>query len=478
VNVDVTNAPHNGAEIDAGGDVTIVDSNFERNQHTGAKIKSGANVTAVNASFGNQPNARRQDTGLEIQNTGMVTLINVLANENRLVGANINSGLGVSISGSAFSGTKHIDGANFLGYGLQVITPAGISLETVTANNNFLWGASLQAGGNIAINNSIFNANTTASPGFIDDTGLFILQANDVALSKVQANDNRLFGAQITASGAVSIIDSVFNNNQGVITTGGTTTYHGHGLQVNSVGGIFLGGVTADNNMLYGAQLTSGGEVDVANSSFTNTSTGSSSNALGKGLEVTSGGNISLLNVVANNNQTVGADLRATGDVSLNNVTATGNGTDGVLVQAVCTSVQGGDFSGNGQNGLNLGTSALDLIAPPTAGNIVPANPPVCTVMLFSGGNAASSGAFSNAFVLLPSAQQNVSLPVTGAFAANSASAGVTFNNVLAQIATSGFLFGIFTGQYAYIYSDSGMQIFVLSPDSNQAAVRGTFRAY
>jgi hypothetical protein len=305
-------------------------------------------------------------------------------------------------------------------------------------------------------------------------------------LSKVQASDNRLFGAQITASGTVSVVDSVFNNNRGEITTGGTTTYHGHGLQVNSVGGIFLGNVTADNNMLYGAQLTSGGEVDISFSSFSNTSTGSSSNALGKGLEVNSGGDISLLNVVVNNNQTIGADLRATGDVTLNNVTATGNGSDGVLIQGVCTSVNGGTFTGNGGYGLNLGTSGIDVLTAPTfsnnsAGDLFPATPVICTVL---GGNPTTPGNTGNpaspTFAALPiNPPQDYSIiPVTDAFTAGSISTGVTLKSILTKVEGGGFFFGIFTGQYSYIYTDTGLQVFVLSSPLDPLAVQGVFRAY
>lgn len=480
VNVQVGNAPNNGAEVEAGGSVTIVDSSFDRNQKTGAKIKSGGNVTIINSSFSNPPNGRRQDTGLDIQSTGGVSLVSVLANENRLAGTSINSGGAVSISDSFFSGTKEIQGANFLGYGLQVVSPTTVDLIGVTANDNFLWGANLQAGGNITIFNSLFNANTTASPGFIDDTGLFITGGANVDLQNVTANANRLYGAKIDAVGAVAINVGDFSDNQGIITTGGVTTYHGHGLAITSQSNITLNNVTALRNMLFGAELSSTvGDINVSNSEFSNTSTGSAANAVGQGLNISTGGSAILANVVLNNNQTFGAAIQAR-DVRLGNVTATGNGSDGVAINALCTSVDGGMFSGNTGNGLNLGTSGLELVAPPTAGDIFPAAPAVCTIV---GGSPTTPGDISGATtvyaaLLINPPQDYTIIPVTDAFTAGTTLPGVTLKSILDKVEAGGFFLGIFTGQYSYIYTDTGLQIFVLATPLGPAAVRGVFRAY
>ncbi len=164
-NVSVMNsATGAGAELNSGGDVTIDNSKFDRNKTAGAIIRATGNVAISNSSFSNPVNGRRQITGLDIVNDGSVSLFNVLANTNREAGATINAGGRVTIGSSFFSDTKAMQGSNFMGYGLQVVTPDAIDLDTVTASDNFLWGASLNAGGNVTINNSIFNANTTASP--------------------------------------------------------------------------------------------------------------------------------------------------------------------------------------------------------------------------------------------------------------------------------------------------------------------------
>jgi len=481
--VNVTNAPSAGADLNAGGDVTVSESKFDRNKTAGALIKAGGNVTVVNSSFSNPANARRQITGLDIVSGASVTLVNVLANGNREVGTHIAAGGAVTIGSSFFSGTKAMNGTGasttFLGYGLQVVTPNVITLNNVTANDNFLWGASLDAGGDIAILDSVFNANTTASPGFIDDTGLFIFGGANVALNNVTANDNRLFGAMIDAVGNVSINASTFNNNRGVITTGGTTTSHGHGLQITSLASISINNTNANNNMLFGGQLSAGGEVSIANSSFSNNSTGSSTDAVGKGLEIVSAGNVSLTNVVLDNNQTVGADITAGGDVFLDTVTATNNGTDGILIQqGLCTFLLGGTYTGNGQYGLNLGTSALNQGGSPVfsgngAGDIFPASPALCSLVLGpgNGGNALGS---SNLFASFRTGGGN-SFSTSGTSLGN-----LTLTSFMANLNTAagGRQFSIFTGKYAYIYTSAGLQIVAFESSSNEIAMAGVFRAY
>jgi hypothetical protein len=139
-NVTVTNSTNGaGAELNAGRDVNINNSKFERNKTAGAIIRAVRDVAIANSSFSNPATARRQIIGVDIVADGSVSLLNVLANENRNAGATIDAGGPVSIANSIFSGTKNIQGSNFLGYGLTVVSQSAINLDTVTANDNFLW---------------------------------------------------------------------------------------------------------------------------------------------------------------------------------------------------------------------------------------------------------------------------------------------------------------------------------------------------
>ncbi len=375
-NVTVKNSPTgSGAELTAGGNVTIESSEFVRNKVSGATIRSRGSVAISNSNFSNRETgmARRQITGLDIVSDGSVSLFNVMANGNREVGANINSGGRVTIVNSVFSGTKTINSGAFLGYGLQVVTPDIIDLDTVTANDNFLWGALLNAGGDVNISNSIFNANTTESPGFIDDTGLLVTSGGNVSINNSQANDNRLIGATINATGDVAVNNSSFSNNNGVIlSSAGTPTFHGYGLQVVTLGNIFINAVTASNNTLFGAHLDGGLDVIVSESNFSNQTSGSTTDQTGRGLEVTSDGNVFLDTVTIDSNQTLGGDVQAAGDVFLDNVTVTNNGQNGLTVTANCTTVYliNGNYSNNGQYGLRVINAMLNQSGSPLfAGN-------------------------------------------------------------------------------------------------------------
>lgn len=476
-----------GAELDAGGNVTIDNSNFIGNRTSGATIRSGGEVAISNSNFSNPPlsqnlHGRQQIAGLNITSDGSVSLFNVVANGNRRVGANIVSGGRVTIVQSVFSGTMSINGGNqFYGYGLQVVTPDIIDLDTVTANDNFLWGASLDAGGDVNIANSIFNANTTDSPGFIDDTGLLVTSGGNVSIQNTQANDNRLIGATIEAAGDVSINSSSFSNNNGVTIVNGTPEYHGYGLNVVTPGNIFINMVTASNNTLFGAHLEGGGDVIVSSSDFSNQAS-DSPEPLGRGLEVISGGNIFLDNVTLNNNETFGADLQAAQDVYMESVTATGNGTDGVALQAICTHLIGGTFTGNGAYGLNLGTSSLDMVIMPAfGGNVlgdifpqtpvscaapVPPAPPVANPV--TGGARVTGGTASS---VLDEAAGNVEKSAS----AGSGYASVTLNTYLANTRTgTSSSHGIFIGKYAYVHTLSGLQIFAIVPDEEFLAMSGS----
>lgn len=490
-NVTVKNTPNgSGAELDAGGNVTIKTSNFERNKVSAATIRAKGSVAISDSNFSNRIDGRRrlQLKGLDITSGGDVSLYNVMAIHNREVGALINAAGRVTIVQSVFSGTKTINSGQFLGYGLQVTTPDAIDLDTVTANDNFLWGASLNAGGDVTIANSIFNANTTESPGYIDDTGLLVTSGGNVSIDNSQANDNRLIGAKIEAKGDVAINNSSFSNNNGVTNAAdGTPLYHGYGLQVVTPGNISLNMVTALNNTLYGAHLESGLDTFISDSEFSNQTSGSATEQIGRGLEVISGGNIFLDTVTLNGNQTFGANLKAAGDIFLGTVTATGNGTDGVSLQAMCTHVFGGNFSANGGVGLNLGTSALDVLSPPTfggngQGDMVPAAPVSCTPTAAgpepqpqpvpqTPATPATPGAVTQVS-FLQSAASNSAAAVAVAGSTNNA--GMSLNTYLASSRTGNKGYGIFMGKYVYVHSLTGLQIFVVSPEAQYLAMSGS----
>jgi hypothetical protein len=498
-----------GAELNAGIDVNIRDSKFDRNKTAGAIIRAGRDVSILRSSFSNPANGRRQAIGLDIVNDGAVSLADVLANQNREAGATINAGGRVSIARSFFSDTKAMQGSNFLGYGLQIVTPDAIDLESVTANNNFLWGAKLNAGGDVAIANSFFNANTTASPGFIDDTGLLVTSGGMVSIINSHADDNRLLGATINAAKDVTIRNSTFSSNNGVtVDSSGAQKFDGYGLQVVTLGSIFLDAVTASGNTLFGARLD-GAFVKVSNSTFSNQTSGSATDLTGRGLEIVSDGVVLLQNVFLDNNQTFGANIQAGGDISLDAVTATNNGTNGVEVQGSCTTLFliNGTYSNNGQYGLSVTNAALNQSGSPIfatngAGDIFQ-DPGTCVFTPATSSNTPTlpvenTGSNTPNTPTTPVTSQQSGNVLTSSInntlsGGNAFNTGLNFkssNNIssnLAKVTLNSFLantrlandihLSIFIGKYAYLYSSDGMQIVAYS-SSDAIAMQGPYKAY
>ena len=491
-NVNVTNSTNGaGAELNAGGNVTIENTKMDRNKTAGAVIRAVGGVAISNSSFSNPANARRQIVGLDIISDGDVSLFQVLANENREAGATIDAAGRVTVVNSGFSGTKAIRGTDFLGYGLTVVSQDAIDLDGVTANDNFLWGAMLTAAGDVTIANSIFNANTTESPGFIDDTGLLVNSGGNVSIFNSHADDNRLIGATIKAVGDVAISDSTFSSNNGVtLDSAGNQTFHGYGLEVITDGNISLNRVVASGNTLFGAHLNAGLDVTVANSDFSNHTSGNANAVVGRGLEIISGGNVFLDTVTLNNNQTFGAHIQAGADVFLNAVTADGNGTTGVEVQTNCGTLFliGGTYQNNGQYGLSVLSTALNQTVAPvfannTAGNIfqdpgtcvftppTPPTPPITPPVYQPNDLGAVTPRTPGANTFARASR------FFGGSLSTTAGA-MTLRSFLAasNTAYSGLHIGPFTGQYAYIYLSSGvMQIVLYSPNSlNEFAMNGS----
>jgi hypothetical protein len=123
-------------------------------------------------------------------------------------------------------------------------------------------------------------------------------------------------------------------------------------------------------------------------------------------------------------------------------------------VEVSCAHLNGGTYSGNGQYGLNLTTSALDLVVMPTfannaAGEIFPATPATCPPLfpIFSGANpgtVTNQGAQSNTSSLQQAVSYNPSLGAS----LNSLVYGIT-----REVTSGGFVTSIFAGQYIYVYT-------------------------
>jgi hypothetical protein len=312
-----------GVNIFAGDLVAISQSVFRGNGDTGVKVVTsstialnqvtadgnyefgadlqGGRTTVENSSFSNNGSGDETNptgAGLMIVSTDTVTLRNITANDNQFFGANIQAQGLVDIQGGFFSGHQSVlpEGVDndfcsayqvevadwvdfdFCGYGLKVVTPGDIFLNSVTGNFNNLWGAWLD-GNNVSVYNSQFNNNVTESTEFIDDTGMLIFASGYVDIFNTEAKENRLYGAKIIAEGPVFITDSIFTGNQGFICIDpwcdeeDGREYFGVGLDVTTPDYILVQGTDVSDNNLFGA-LLNGAQVDITNSTFNNNGMG------------------------------------------------------------------------------------------------------------------------------------------------------------------------------------------------------------
>ncbi|MEZ0396762.1 MAG: right-handed parallel beta-helix repeat-containing protein [Anaerolineales bacterium] len=329
-----------GLQVTAGGNIQLDGVQAEHNYLYGTWLKAGVNVSVNNSSFSD--NAFRQSQslqvgyGLKVVSGGFVSLSGVLANNNRLFGADIQAVGDVSIATASFSGhdlytcsqnNYECGGCTPYGYGLKVVTKGTIYLYDVTAENNVLYGAYLKTDGDVYVTSGNFSHNAYSSGKTRDGYGLRVISGGNVWLWDVQAVENNLFGAKIQAGGNVAIDASNFSNN-GAYTysyCGGYTVY-GYGLLVESKGQIHLSGVLAEGNYLYGTNLKAGGDITISDSSFSDNHFALSSKAeVGYGLKAVSGGNVSMVNVAAYDNSLYGAFVQAAGDVTIEDSAFTGH---------------------------------------------------------------------------------------------------------------------------------------------------------
>lgn len=323
-----------GADITAGGDVTVQNNaQFKNNKKAGAVIRAGGNVYISDSTFSNNGvnyTKNGDGQGLNVTSNGNVSLFSIYANENHAYGANIQAAGTVFVGNSFFSGNTGYKysscggGSISGGYGLQIITTDTISMDSVTASNNYLYGASL-TGSDISISNSTFDKNGSSTSKNGSGYGLNIVSGQTVSLYGIEANNNQSYGANVQANSAVAIGNSFFSGNQGyTYSYCGGNKVSGYGLKVVTAGSIAVNSTIASDNYLFGASLQ-GFDVAVSSSTFDNNGSGPGNNAVGHGLDVVSGSIVSLVSVEANSNQLYGANIKADGTVSISNSFFSGN---------------------------------------------------------------------------------------------------------------------------------------------------------
>ncbi len=267
-----------GINISAGGPVILNRVKADYNAEGGALIKSTSNVTITNSNFDrNDPDYGEMVGGLKISANGAVLLDGVSASHNagNLAGVSISRASSITIKNSVFSNNSttyglvygYVDGApspnitltnvylNGNRQGLYLHAKGNISLTGVHADGNSYYGADLDtcnavgplctwAGtGVISIKDSTFDGNGYGTAG---DFGLLVSSRGAITLTNVSASDNihasgNPAGALLYAHfsplmNKVTVTNSQFNGN----------VYNG--LMIFTKGPVLLTKVQSNNN--------------------------------------------------------------------------------------------------------------------------------------------------------------------------------------------------------------------------------------
>ncbi len=342
--MDGTSGSH-GITVITNGAVNLSDVSVQNSALSGVYIDNRGGTEDVTIS-GTNNFSDNNNMGLLVYSRGDIFVSGVTASSNNLEsGAFLDTASGsgnVSVSNSTFNG----NGSNTDAHGIWVQSNGNVTLNYITANNNYYAGASVGnyntdnfIGGNVFISNSIFNQN-----GLVADwDGLGVFALGDVEINNVTANENGYVGIWVGDSdngtpngGSVHIQNSTTNDND----------YNG--ISVDTTGEILLKNVISNNNIgndgvsLYNSNGTS--EIIIINSQF---------NSNGDdGVDAYSAGSITLNNVIANGNLDDGADLENCGCA----------GTVGF-------NIFGSTFNNNGYAGLTFFTDGSVNIENTTANN-------------------------------------------------------------------------------------------------------------
>lgn len=332
------NNTNGGLYVSSKGTVTASDLTTNVNTGIGAYLQnSGADTPKAVTLTGTNTFNNNTSSGLAIDSIGVITINNLIANDNGFDGANINNlnffatNAGVKLTGTNIFG-------NNANSGLSITSKGAVTLNNIYANSNTVYGAYIDndASDPIAQNVTFSGTNEFKYNG---STGLIISTEGAVLLNNITASTNN-FG--------VSILNNL-GTAAAPVTIKGTNSFKdnvGTGLNIQSFGIVTLNNITADGN---GTGMSFGYGVSINNSGLTNfkgvtiTGTNSFNNNYNNGLVIASSGAVTLNNLTANNNisNAVGAAINNYAD-PLKPMAVTLNGTN--------------TFNMNDQSGLYIAT--------------------------------------------------------------------------------------------------------------------------
>ncbi len=256
--------------------------------------------------------------GVSVQTSGNINVNDVEVRHATATGLALTNISGLSTT------TTNVSNSNFhnnTGAGLTVNSLTRITLSNVTASSNGTFGALMSTNGAVTIDEGVFSQNGL--------NGINVGSGGDTTVRYATVDSNGQYGAVlVSSSGDINSDHSQFNGNKN------------DGLLAIAAGSIDLNNIAAQNNDSTsptgaGAYLQAGtnGDVTIDSGLFTGNSY--------DGLYATAGNSITLSQVTANNNQSLGFTNAATflstiggGDISIDNSTFSGNGSDGLNATA------------------------------------------------------------------------------------------------------------------------------------------------
>ena len=333
-NISIDGASNTGLMVFTAGDINLNYVDSQNNTGDGARLDNDngtGTVIVQNSSFNGNTNI-----GLRVLSNENITLTGVTAQDNTNRGADLNNITGsgsINLSSSIFSNNNS--------RGLDASSTGNITFSNVIAEGNLSSGARLNntfGSGNISLNSSLFSSNG----GY----GVEASSNGDITLFNVIANENIRSGARLDNRSGIGSINVGAKIADGALFNGNGID----GLDAYSNGDITIANVTASYNAEIGASLVNDsgeGNIFVSNSTFD-----SNTSIMGAG-------------------QNMGLEIFSGGDVTLDTVSASGNlGANGSSISGSSLLIENSTFNNN-EYGLYLEGDEAEVVCSQFNGNNV-----------------------------------------------------------------------------------------------------------
>ncbi len=224
--------------------------------NTGGASPKPITLTGINSFVGNF-NAG----GLLAYSYGAITVYNVVARNNGSTGVLLNNQYNLYVQPIIVAGYGVFESNGVSGLFAQ--SNGNVTMANLTANNNALYGAYVNASNNVSpsvsanvtlTGNNFFHGNTSAS-------GLWVTNDGNITASNIAATSNGGYGAYLDNSALAGV------GEVKTVTVNGINNFYfntGIGLSVNSSGGANLARINAGSNYNPGAPMSDGLYVNAA----------------------------------------------------------------------------------------------------------------------------------------------------------------------------------------------------------------------